>query len=50
MGEKFAACGNSFYYQYFQVNDFFRPIYSLIEAENALVDVFVFCETTNLGK
>ena len=47
--EKFDKTAASFFVYDFTV-DPFKPIYSIIESSNSLVDLFVMCETTNLAK
>ena len=48
--EHYANVGNQFYWENFSYTDFLAPIYALIDASNATVDLFVYCDTTNLAK
>ena len=50
MINKFSAVNSSFYGPNYDVSDFLAPVYTVIEAGNSLVDVIVYCETTNFAK
>ena len=50
MSDKWKTTNASFYHENYQVSDFMRPIYQIMEAQNSMTEVFVYCQTTNLAK
>ena len=50
MAEKFDTVNAAFYWENYSNEAFLEPIYALIDASNALVDLIVDCDTTNLAK
>lgn len=50
MVDKFIETGASFYGPNFSWDDWLKPVYSVIDSANSLVDGFVYCDTTNFAK
>ena len=48
--ETYAHVGSEWYWENVTLDAFLDPIYAVVDAANSTVDVFVYCDTTNLAK
>ena len=48
--EQYSNVATQWYWENVTLDGFLNPLYAVIDAANSTVDVFVYCDTTNLAK